>query len=149
MSRETYITATNCITPLGFDVESNIESILRGDTGIQIHNDISLMPNSFYASVISDEDINNAFAEISSETKYSRLEKMMILALEPIIKNSGIELNSKTAFLLSKVDGLSNPEIAEIMNLSISSVESLVFRAKTTLKEKISKKIEEYRKNIN
>jgi RNA polymerase sigma-70 factor (ECF subfamily) len=57
--------------------------------------------------------------------------------------------NQKTAFLLSKVDGLSNPEIAEIMNLSISSVESLVFRAKTTLKEKISKKIEEYRKNIN
>jgi RNA polymerase sigma-70 factor (ECF subfamily) len=57
--------------------------------------------------------------------------------------------NQKTAFLLSKVDGLSNPEIAEIMNLSISSVESLVFRAKTTLKEKISKKFEEYRKNIN
>jgi RNA polymerase sigma-70 factor (ECF subfamily) len=57
--------------------------------------------------------------------------------------------NQKTAFLLSKVDGLSNPEIAEIMNLSISSVESLVFRAKTTLKEKISKKFEEYRKNKN
>lgn len=57
--------------------------------------------------------------------------------------------NQKTAFLLSKVDGLSNTEIAEIMNLSISSVESLVFRAKTTLKEKISKKFEEYRKNIN
>ena len=57
--------------------------------------------------------------------------------------------NQKTAFLLSKVDGLSNPEIAEIMNLSISSVESLVFRAKTTLKEKISNKFEEHRKNNN
>jgi RNA polymerase sigma-70 factor (ECF subfamily) len=33
--------------------------------------------------------------------------------------------NQKTAFLLSKVDGLSNPEISEIMKLSISSVESL------------------------
>lgn len=54
--------------------------------------------------------------------------------------------NQKTAFLLSKVDGLSNPEIAEIMKLSISSVESLVFRAKTTLKDKISNKFEEYRK---
>ncbi len=57
--------------------------------------------------------------------------------------------NQKTAFLLSKVDGLSNPEIAEIMNLSIPSVESLIFRAKTTLKEKISNKFEEYRKNNN
>ena len=54
--------------------------------------------------------------------------------------------NQKTAFLLSKVDGLSNPEIAAIMELSISSIESLVFRAKTTLKEKIANKFEEYRK---
>ena len=57
--------------------------------------------------------------------------------------------NQKTAFLLSKVDGLSNPEISEIMKLSISSVESLIFRAKSTLKEKISNKFEEYRKKIN
>jgi RNA polymerase sigma-70 factor (ECF subfamily) len=57
--------------------------------------------------------------------------------------------NQKTAFLLSKVDGLSNPEISEIMKLSISSVESLVFRAKATLKEKISNKFEEYRKKLN
>jgi RNA polymerase sigma factor (sigma-70 family) len=52
----------------------------------------------------------------------------------------------KTVFLLSKVDGLSNPEIALIMELSVSSVESLVFRAKTILKEKLSNKFEEYRK---
>lgn len=54
--------------------------------------------------------------------------------------------NQKTAFILSKLDGLSNPEIAEIMNISISSVESLIFRAKTTLKEKLSNKFENYRK---
>ena len=57
--------------------------------------------------------------------------------------------NQKTAFLLSKVDGLSNPEISEIMKLSISSVESLIFRAKSTLKEKISNKFDEYRKKLN
>ena len=105
MLREIYITETNCITPLGFDVESNVEAILRGDSGIQLHNDISLMPNSFYASIISDEKINSAFSKISTETKYSRLEKMMILALEPIIKKSGVELNSKTAFILSTTKG--------------------------------------------
>ena len=54
--------------------------------------------------------------------------------------------NQKTAFILSKLDGLSNPEISEIMNVSISSVESLVFRAKTTLKEKLRNKFENYRK---
>ncbi|MGX7666465.1 RNA polymerase sigma factor [Flavobacterium pedocola] len=54
--------------------------------------------------------------------------------------------NQKTAFLLSKLDGLSNPEIAAIMELSISSVESLVFRAKSALQEKLSAKFENYRK---
>ena len=105
MLKEIYITQTNCITPLGFDVESNVSAILRGDSGIQLHNDISLMPVPFYGSVINDEKINSAFSKISTETKYSRLEKMMILALEPIIKNSGIGLNSKTAFILSTTKG--------------------------------------------
>jgi len=105
MTREVYINETNCITPLGFDVDSNIEAILRGDSGIQLHQDISLMPNPFYASVIADEKINSAFEKISTVTKYSRLEKMMILALEPMIKNSGVELNSKTAFILSTTKG--------------------------------------------
>lgn len=54
--------------------------------------------------------------------------------------------NQKTAFLLSKLDGLSNPEIAEIMEMSISAVESLIFRAKVSLQEKLSKKFTEYRK---
>jgi RNA polymerase sigma-70 factor (ECF subfamily) len=57
--------------------------------------------------------------------------------------------NQKTAFLLSKVDGLSNPEIAAIMQVSISSVESLVFRAKVALKEKLSVKFDNYRKKKN
>jgi 3-oxoacyl-[acyl-carrier-protein] synthase-1 len=67
MLREIYITETNCITPLGFDVETNIEAILRGDSGIQLHSDISLMPNSFYASIVSTEKINSAFEKINSE----------------------------------------------------------------------------------
>jgi 3-oxoacyl-[acyl-carrier-protein] synthase-1 len=105
MLREVYIAETNCITPLGFDVQSNIEAIVRGDSGIQLHEDASLMPIPFYASIINDEKINSAFTKISAQTKYTRLEKMMILALEPIIKKSGVELNSKTAFILSTTKG--------------------------------------------
>ncbi|GIZ08850.1 RNA polymerase sigma factor [Flavobacterium sp. UMI-01] len=54
--------------------------------------------------------------------------------------------NQKTAFILSKMDGLSNPEIATIMEMSISSVESLLFRAKDNLRKKLGNKFEEYRK---
>lgn len=103
--REVYITQTNCITPLGFDVPSNIDAIMRGQSGIQLHEDISLMPNPFYASIINEEKLNTAFAKVSSETNFSRLEKMMILALERIIKKSEVTFNSRTAFILSTTKG--------------------------------------------
>ncbi|MGV9002811.1 RNA polymerase sigma factor [Flavobacterium sp.] len=55
--------------------------------------------------------------------------------------------NQKTAFILSKIDGLSNPEVSEIMEMSISAVESLIFRAKNSLKEKLATLFTEYHTN--
>ena len=43
--------------------------------------------------------------------------------------------SQKAAFTLSQIEHLSYKEIAEIMQLSVSSVESLIFRAKTNLKK--------------
>jgi RNA polymerase sigma-70 factor (ECF subfamily) len=45
--------------------------------------------------------------------------------------------NQRTAFVLHKIDDLSYKEIAEIMNVSLSSVESLIFRAKQNLQKKL------------
>lgn len=53
--------------------------------------------------------------------------------------------NQKNAFILSKMDGLSSPEISEVMQLSVSSVESLIFRAKANLREKLSQKFDAHR----
>ncbi len=47
--------------------------------------------------------------------------------------------NQKTAFLLSKYDGYSNQEIAEIMHTTVSAVESLIHRAKKNLQKKLEK----------
>jgi RNA polymerase sigma factor (sigma-70 family) len=43
--------------------------------------------------------------------------------------------NQKAAFTLSQIENLSYKEIAEVMKLSVSSVESLIFRAKSNLKK--------------
>jgi RNA polymerase sigma factor (sigma-70 family) len=43
--------------------------------------------------------------------------------------------NQKAAFTLHKVEGLSYQEVAEILELSLSSVESLLFRAKSNLQK--------------
>ena len=52
--------------------------------------------------------------------------------------------NQKTAFVLSKLENLSYAEIAEVMSSSVSSVESLLFRAKQNLQSLLG---EYYEKN--
>ena len=50
--------------------------------------------------------------------------------------------NQKIAFTLNKVEGLSYQEVSEVMKSTVSSVESLMHRAKNNLK----KKLEDYHK---
>jgi RNA polymerase sigma factor (sigma-70 family) len=52
--------------------------------------------------------------------------------------------NQKVAFTLSNIEGLSYQEITEVMEVSLSSVESLLFRAKSNLKKSLG----DYYKNL-
>ncbi|NOT76161.1 MAG: RNA polymerase sigma factor [Cyclobacteriaceae bacterium] len=45
--------------------------------------------------------------------------------------------NQKVAFTLNKIDDMSYEEIASVMNVSLSSVESLIHRAKVNLQKKL------------
>jgi RNA polymerase sigma-70 factor (ECF subfamily) len=54
--------------------------------------------------------------------------------------------NQKTAFLLNKLEGLSYAEIAEIMNVTVPAVESLLFRAKQNLQKRLREYFEENEK---
>ena len=51
---------------------------------------------------------------------------------------SKLPVTQRTAFVLHKVEGLSQGEIAEIMDTSVSSVESLIVRAKRKLQVLLS-----------
>jgi RNA polymerase sigma factor (sigma-70 family) len=46
--------------------------------------------------------------------------------------------NQKVAFTLANIEGLNYQEIMEVMNLSVGSVESLLFRAKTNLRKSLA-----------
>lgn len=105
MLKEVFITETNCITPIGFDVSTNIKNIIGGVSGIQLHQNSDLMKTPFYASIVNNENLNTAFAKITSAENYTRLEKMMILALQPIFEKSKVTLDERTGFILSTTKG--------------------------------------------
>lgn len=52
--------------------------------------------------------------------------------------------NQRTAFILHKVEGMSHNEISDIMNVSVSSIESLIFRAKQNLQKKLEHYYQEF-----
>jgi 3-oxoacyl-[acyl-carrier-protein] synthase-1 len=117
MAKEVFISATNCISPLGFDVAANIKNIESGISGIRRHQN-GMMEKPFYAAIINDEDLNSAFAKATPLQNYSRLEKMMILALQPIVSKE--ILNGRTGFMLSTTKGnitaLENPSETNFQN---------------------------------
>lgn len=83
---------------------------------------------------VVDDDQNNP------ETKIENKERANILhqAIDSLAKNQRI------AFTLSKYEDMSYAQIAEVMAVSISSVESLLHRAKKNLQKKL---IDFYRKD--
>ena len=126
MIKEVFITETNCITPLGFDVATNIQNIVSYRSGIELHLNSSLMEKPFYASIINDDQLNEAFAKVSSSENFTRLEKMMILALQPIVQKSKFDFDTKTGFLLSTTKGnitdLKNPSDNNINNVYLHQI---------------------------
>jgi RNA polymerase sigma factor (sigma-70 family) len=81
-----------------------------------------------------------------SVTDNSLHEKETRMILETAV-NSLAE-NQKVAFILNKYDDLPYKSIAEIMNVSVSSVESLIHRAKMNLQKKLVHHFKEYATNI-
>lgn len=102
MKTKTYITDYNCVTPLGFDVLSNFDALLNDKSGIQKHQ-LSEHQNPFYTSVIDNDILNKKFNDIFGNQNFTRLEKMILLCLKPLVEKH--EISEQTAFILSTTKG--------------------------------------------
>lgn len=83
-------------------------------------------------------DSNSFYADID-DTQNEKIE-LLHKAISSLSKKQ------KTAFTLSKFENLSYAQIADIMDLSLSSVEGLIHRAKINLQKRI---LDFYRKKSN
>lgn len=98
----TYITDYNCVTPLGFNAEDNWQNVLDGKSGIRKHDLFDSQP-PFHAGIIDNNELGSIFtAEFESEN-FTRLEKMLLLSLKPLIEKNGV--TEKTVFILSTTKG--------------------------------------------
>lgn len=102
MTKEIYITDYNCVTPLGFDVPSNWKALLDGKSGVALHQIIKNQ-EPFYASKIDSEKLTKEFDKNFDYQDLTRLEKMLLLSLKPLVERHNI--TEETAFILSTTKG--------------------------------------------
>jgi RNA polymerase sigma-70 factor (ECF subfamily) len=80
--------------------------------------------------------INQAIASESVEADHKIRAKEQRAVLKASIAR--LPENQRIAFILSKYQELSYKEIAEVMGVTVSSVESLLFRAKANLQKDLA-----------
>ena len=102
MRKTTYIVDYNLITPLGFGIASNWNSLLQGKTGVSQHKIIE-NEEPFFASIIENDNLENAFSMHNETVEFTRLEKMLYLSLKPLIDRNPI--SSKSVLILSTTKG--------------------------------------------
>lgn len=119
MNNSSYIHATNCITPLGFSVDETFTAMLAGKSGIQLQEDEDLLPQAFYAGRISIPKIEEEANKIAIPTEFTMLEKILILALNPIVQQFPVTENS--LLILSTTKG--NIDLLKQVNTEIQVVQ--------------------------
>lgn len=93
---------------------------------------------SFEDAVESKKEALNQLAKGYSDNPETELENSQrALILHEAIDS--LPENQRVAFTLNKYEDLAYKEISEVMNLSVSSVESLIHRAKKNLQKKLYK----------
>ena len=82
-----------------------------------------------------DVEVEDIPAHLDSDPAKSLEQEERMQILQEAIDT--LPENQRIAFTLSKCKGFGNKEIAEIMGTTLSSVESLMHRAKNNLKKKL------------
>lgn len=82
---------------------------------------------------------NNESTDIEDKTEDDSGYEEKVVMLQKALNE--LNRNQQIAFILHKYDNVSYKDISGIMGISLSSVESLIHRAKTNLQKKLLKKI--------
>ncbi|WP_068595613.1 beta-ketoacyl-[acyl-carrier-protein] synthase family protein [Vaginella massiliensis] len=96
-----FIQEANVISPLGFDLESNWQRLLANQSGIKKIQAIPRFQEAFGAQICT-EKLEDEFSKSWNDYHCSRIEKMAILALMPLIKN---RISPDTLLVLSTTKG--------------------------------------------
>lgn len=103
--KKIYLLDDAIISPLGFSISENLSAIRNKVSGLKFHDNKRFDSGGFYAGVIENVTLNQHFSKIGSPENFTKLEKMMLLAVHNILfKNPDLD-RSKTSLIISVTKG--------------------------------------------
>jgi len=94
-----YLGANNILSPLGFTTAQNFDALLQGKLAVR-QQYFPFSESLFCCSKIEQSYLNDNFSIISNIDSFTRLEKMCILSIHDVAKQSKIDFNSKENLLI-------------------------------------------------
>ena len=102
---EVYASYNNIISSYGFDSETAVQNISQEISGLRCIDDQRFLPAPFYASLIDHERLQTEFEALNPKERFTRLEKMMLVSLEKVIKASRLTLTDRVGLIISTTKG--------------------------------------------
>ena len=98
--------ANNIISPLGMSTAENYAAVKAGRSELKRYEGKWNLPEPFVASLVDRDKVEQAFAALADNAKYTFFEKMTILSASRAIQEAGINTASeRVLFILSTTKG--------------------------------------------
>lgn len=91
--------AHNIISPLGYNSSQNFEALLSGKIALQKHFfDFSEKP--FVCAKLEKTELDKKFSSIGDPSAFTHLEKMSLLSIDDVLKQSSMDLRDPSSLLI-------------------------------------------------
>lgn len=83
-----------------------MESLLKGVTGISLHENACLSPDPFWASMVQEGKLAEKFSEYATPGSYTRFEQMIICSVKDALNRCNLDVSGeRTLLILSSTKG--------------------------------------------
>lgn len=96
----------NIISPLGMTTAENYTAVKAGRSELKRHDGLWQLPETFTASLMDREAVNEKAAQLQIDDRYTFFEKMIILSAAKALEQTDIDPTSDSVlFILSTTKG--------------------------------------------
>ncbi len=101
--KEVYLTNHHIISSLGFDTETNFKNLVEQNSSIKKFKREN--GQTYYSSLIDKNRVDVEFSKFGIVEDYPLLERMMILSVFQLLKDSKYQISNRTGLIVSTTKG--------------------------------------------